>query len=278
MNITENYPKYALSGRMEIHPCVLQDIGPLGPLPCSHSTSSVNHSKQGIGYRWPCAILGWLVRFWTQDELFSVVFSLVYLEVCAFSEAFSANRAFMGWFSMDCFMMCQEKFVWKLPCANLALARAFLLVCCSMNSKGWTTRKRFSTYVTFKWCFAAVNHTVRFDLRFCEELHTAMFTTLSFFTCMNFLMPCQVLFSRKFFVTCITFESFFRVAVVYLHMISEPRQWYELFATFCTFVRFAFFVWFFMPQEIRPSWKCFVAFFAFMNLIRLVHKHMLSEL
>ena len=23
-------------GRMEIHPCVLQDIGPLGPLPCSH--------------------------------------------------------------------------------------------------------------------------------------------------------------------------------------------------------------------------------------------------
>ena len=46
---------------MEIHPCVLQDIGPLGPLPCSHSTSSANHSKQGIGYRWPCAILGWLV-------------------------------------------------------------------------------------------------------------------------------------------------------------------------------------------------------------------------
>ena len=38
-------------GRLEIHPCVLQDIGPLGPLPCSHSTSSANHSKQGIGYR-----------------------------------------------------------------------------------------------------------------------------------------------------------------------------------------------------------------------------------
>ena len=33
MNIIENYPKYTLSGRMEIHPCVLQDIGPLGPLP-----------------------------------------------------------------------------------------------------------------------------------------------------------------------------------------------------------------------------------------------------
>ena len=27
------------SGRLEIHPCVLQDIGPLGPLPCSHSTT-----------------------------------------------------------------------------------------------------------------------------------------------------------------------------------------------------------------------------------------------
>ena len=40
---------------------VLQDIGPLGPLPCSHSTSLADYSKQGIGYRWPCAILGWLV-------------------------------------------------------------------------------------------------------------------------------------------------------------------------------------------------------------------------
>ena len=43
--------KYASSGRMEIPPCVLQDIGPLGPLPCSHSTSSLDHSQQGIGYR-----------------------------------------------------------------------------------------------------------------------------------------------------------------------------------------------------------------------------------
>ena len=54
LNIMENCSKglkYALSGRMEIHPCVLQDIGPLGPLPCSHSTSSAKHSKQGIGYR-----------------------------------------------------------------------------------------------------------------------------------------------------------------------------------------------------------------------------------
>ena len=63
----ENCPKglkfafLGISGRKEIHPCVLQDIGPLGPLPCSHLTSSADHSKQGIGYRWPCAILGWLV-------------------------------------------------------------------------------------------------------------------------------------------------------------------------------------------------------------------------
>ena len=54
MNIMENCPKglkYAFPGREEIHPCVLLDIGPLGPLPCSQSTSSADHSKQGIGYR-----------------------------------------------------------------------------------------------------------------------------------------------------------------------------------------------------------------------------------
>ena len=45
----------------EIHPCVPQDICPLGPLPCSHSTYSADHSKQGIGYRWQWAILGLLV-------------------------------------------------------------------------------------------------------------------------------------------------------------------------------------------------------------------------
>ena len=42
---------YSPSGRLEITPCVLQDIGPLGPLPCSQSTTSLDHSKQGIGYR-----------------------------------------------------------------------------------------------------------------------------------------------------------------------------------------------------------------------------------
>ena len=42
-------------------PCVLQDFVPLEPLPCSQSTSSLDHSKQGIGYRRPCTILGWLV-------------------------------------------------------------------------------------------------------------------------------------------------------------------------------------------------------------------------
>ena len=32
-------------------PCVLQDIGPLGPLSFSHSITLLEHSKQGIGYR-----------------------------------------------------------------------------------------------------------------------------------------------------------------------------------------------------------------------------------
>ena len=50
-----------MDGCKEIHPCVLQDIGSLGPLPCSYATSSADHSQQGIGYRWPSAILGWLV-------------------------------------------------------------------------------------------------------------------------------------------------------------------------------------------------------------------------
>ena len=34
---------------MEIHPCVLQDIGPLGPLPCFHPISAVNLAEQGKG-------------------------------------------------------------------------------------------------------------------------------------------------------------------------------------------------------------------------------------
>ena len=32
---------------MEIHPCVLQDISPLGPLPCSQPTITANCTKQG---------------------------------------------------------------------------------------------------------------------------------------------------------------------------------------------------------------------------------------
>ena len=51
------------SRRLKIYSCVLQDIGPLGPLPCSHSTTSLDHSKQGTP-SWPCAILGWLVSSW----------------------------------------------------------------------------------------------------------------------------------------------------------------------------------------------------------------------
>ena len=41
--------KYALSGRMQIHPRVLQDIGPLGPMSCSHSTSSAITPSRASG-------------------------------------------------------------------------------------------------------------------------------------------------------------------------------------------------------------------------------------
>ena len=43
--------KCAFSGRLEIPSCILQDKGPLGLLPCSQSTSSLDHSQQGIGHR-----------------------------------------------------------------------------------------------------------------------------------------------------------------------------------------------------------------------------------
>ena len=32
-----------------VHPCVLQDIGPLGPLPCSHTTSSAITPSRASG-------------------------------------------------------------------------------------------------------------------------------------------------------------------------------------------------------------------------------------
>ena len=74
--------KYTLKGCKEIHPYVHRDIGPLGPLRCSHFTSSANHSKQGIGNQWPCAILGWLVidssiLGWKSDAQLSGLFLCV---------------------------------------------------------------------------------------------------------------------------------------------------------------------------------------------------------
>ena len=63
---------------MEIHPCVLQYIGPLRPLPSSRSTFLADHSKQGIGYRWPCAILG-LISF--------VFFNLIWISFFFFLDA-----------------------------------------------------------------------------------------------------------------------------------------------------------------------------------------------
>ena len=44
-------------------PTLKKVIVTFGPLPCSQSTSSTDHSKQGIGYRCPCAILRWLVVY-----------------------------------------------------------------------------------------------------------------------------------------------------------------------------------------------------------------------
>ena len=98
MNITENYPKCALSGRKEIHPCVLQDIGPLGLLPCSHSTSSANHSKQGIGYRWPCAILGWLVSGISSAETRDPVnWNLLHISRVAMLQSYPRILQYVEW-------------------------------------------------------------------------------------------------------------------------------------------------------------------------------------
>ena len=58
--------KYALSGCIKIHHCVLQDIGPLRPLPCSHCTSSAitpSRSSVTAEAHWPCVILGWHFPF-----------------------------------------------------------------------------------------------------------------------------------------------------------------------------------------------------------------------
>ena len=60
----ENSPKglkYALSGRMEIHPCVLQDIGPLGLLPKKEGKKKNKENKSSKDRTWsavPDALLG----------------------------------------------------------------------------------------------------------------------------------------------------------------------------------------------------------------------------
>ena len=53
-----------------------QDVRKFTPASCSHSNSSANHSKQGIGYSWPCAILGWLVSRMPHSAL------SVHLSIC----------------------------------------------------------------------------------------------------------------------------------------------------------------------------------------------------
>ena len=47
LNNMESSPKglkCAFSGRLEIHPCVLQDIGPLGPLPKKAEAHKISQS------------------------------------------------------------------------------------------------------------------------------------------------------------------------------------------------------------------------------------------
>ena len=53
-----------MDGHEKYHSRVLQDIGSLRPLPCSWSTSSGDHSEQGIRLRWPCDGLLLFRRFW----------------------------------------------------------------------------------------------------------------------------------------------------------------------------------------------------------------------
>ena len=58
---------------MEIHPCVPRDIGPLGPLPCSHLTSSAITSSRASGTADHVRSL---------DDLFLIFYSLFPPSLC----------------------------------------------------------------------------------------------------------------------------------------------------------------------------------------------------
>ena len=122
LNIMENCSKglkYALSGHMEIHPC------PTGHWPFRAAALLslhffIYHSMQGIGYRWPCAILGWLVLLSS-----SVLFPLCFLFISVFIDLFivhcalfslllsficklfqSLSHSFFTMLSLLCFLFC----------------------------------------------------------------------------------------------------------------------------------------------------------------------------
>ena len=76
--------KYALSGRMEIHPCVQQDIGPLRPLPYSHSTSSAITPSRASGTADHVRSL---------DDLFIIVHVHLYTTSVAMYPAFFGLKA-----------------------------------------------------------------------------------------------------------------------------------------------------------------------------------------
>ena len=57
---------------MEIHPCVLQDIGPLGPLPCSHTTSSAITLSRASGTADHVQSLDDLFTYWAFMDGFCI--------------------------------------------------------------------------------------------------------------------------------------------------------------------------------------------------------------
>ena len=122
---------------MEIHPCVLQDIGPLGPLPCSHSTSSADHFKQGIGYRWPCAILGWLVMphyLVANTPLLKTPYLEHTIDFCALQQFLSA---FCAWHKGD-FCHCASLSTRIIDNGGMQGCRTRLICAIFVDARFWT--------------------------------------------------------------------------------------------------------------------------------------------
>ena len=100
---------------------------PLGPLPCSHSTSSLDHSQQDIGYRWPCAILGWLVLHvcyipcWLVVNLNYRVPILLSGKLLTPSEFFNFSEPYVKMLGWRCLLSGEKKFPSSSPCTWISL-------------------------------------------------------------------------------------------------------------------------------------------------------------